>query len=129
AEPPQSEQPKPATEVVAEPDSTPAAVPEPAALGPTVEAKVERREAEPKQIPARMLHELIAAVSARLSLPTHRSRMGSFKITICALEGGRVWAAPEVPPLVFTGQGAIMAGTVLNSLRAVARASREQRYD
>ncbi|MCI0351680.1 MAG: Dna2/Cas4 domain-containing protein, partial [Acidobacteriales bacterium] len=48
---------KPAAEVVPEPTSTPVTVPEPAAIGPTVEAKVERPEGE--QIPARMLNEFV----------------------------------------------------------------------
>src|SRR5437867_293809 len=59
AEPQQSEPTKPAAEVVPEPDSIPVTVPEPAAIGPTVEAKVERREGEPQQIPARMLNEFV----------------------------------------------------------------------
>ncbi|MCI0747479.1 MAG: CRISPR-associated endonuclease Cas1 [Verrucomicrobia subdivision 3 bacterium] len=59
AEPQQGEPPKPAAEVVAEPDPIPVTVPESAAIGPTVEAKVERREGEPQQIPARMLNEFV----------------------------------------------------------------------
>ncbi len=59
AAPQQAEPPKPITEVAAEPTRVPLTSTEPAATGPAVEAKVERREGEPQQIPARMLNEFV----------------------------------------------------------------------
>ena len=59
AEPQQTEPPKPVAEVAAEPAAVPTTATEPVATGPTVEAKVERREGEPQQIPARMLNEFV----------------------------------------------------------------------
>src|SRR6266542_2118536 len=58
AEPQQSEPPKPIAEAAAEPTSVPAAT-EPVASGPTGDGKIDRREGEPQQIPARMLNEFV----------------------------------------------------------------------
>jgi CRISP-associated protein Cas1 len=59
AEPPQTEPPKLVAEVAAGSTSVPLTATEPAAPGPTVEVKVDRREGEPQQIPARMLNEFV----------------------------------------------------------------------
>src|SRR6266545_2747082 len=60
AEPQQSEPPKPIAEVTAEPTSVPTTATEPVLTRPTgEEGKDERREAEPQQIPARMLNEFV----------------------------------------------------------------------
>src|SRR6266487_4454058 len=58
-EPQHSEPPKPVAEVAAAPTSAPPTATEPVATGPTVETRVERREGEPQQIPARMLNEFV----------------------------------------------------------------------
>ena len=58
-EPRQSEPPKSVTEVSAEPASIPPTAPEPVLARRTGESKGEGREAEPQQIPARMLNEFV----------------------------------------------------------------------
>src|SRR5437867_341159 len=57
AAPQQSEPPKPVAEVAAEAISVPPTATEPVLTRPTEEGKVAGREAEPQQIPARMLNE------------------------------------------------------------------------
>src|SRR6266568_6096242 len=59
AEPQQSDPPKPVAKVAAEPTSAPPIATEPVLARPTGEGKVEGREAEPQQIPARMLNEFV----------------------------------------------------------------------
>src|SRR5213593_2441232 len=59
AEPQQSEPPKPVAEVVTEPASVLPAATEPVLPRPTGDGKVEGREVEPQQIPARMLNEFV----------------------------------------------------------------------
>ena len=59
AEPQQNEPVKPVAEVATEPPPVPPAATEPGATGPVGEGKIERREAEPQQIPARMLNEFV----------------------------------------------------------------------
>src|SRR5437763_13704293 len=58
AEPQQSEPPKPVAKVAAEPTSAPPTATEPVATAPTGDGKIERREGEPQQIPARRLNEI-----------------------------------------------------------------------
>ena len=59
AEPQQSEPPKPVAEVAAEAISVPPTATEPVLTRPTGEGMVAGREAEPQQIPARMLNEFV----------------------------------------------------------------------
>ncbi len=59
AETQQSEPPKPVVGVAAEPSSVPPTATEPVLTRPTGEREVEGREAEPEQIPARMLNEFV----------------------------------------------------------------------
>jgi CRISPR-associated protein Cas1 len=59
AEPQRSEPPKPIAEAAAEATSVPPTAAEPLASGPTGDGKIDRREAEPQQIPARMLNEFV----------------------------------------------------------------------
>src|SRR5207249_5581987 len=59
AEPQQSESPKPLAEVAAEPTLVSPTPTEPVPTRPTGEGKVEGRETEPQQIPARMLNEFV----------------------------------------------------------------------
>ena len=58
-EPQQSEPPKPVAEVAAEPTSVLPAATEPVLTRPTGDGKVEGREVEQQQIPARMLNEFV----------------------------------------------------------------------
>src|SRR6266568_8113478 len=59
AEPQQSDPPKPVAKVAAEPISAPPTATEPVLTRPTGEGKVQGRDAEPQQIPARMLNEFV----------------------------------------------------------------------
>src|SRR5438034_3836444 len=59
AEPQQIEPVKPVAEVATEPPPVPPAATEPGTTGPAEEGKIERREADPQQIPARMLNEFV----------------------------------------------------------------------
>jgi CRISP-associated protein Cas1 len=59
AQPQPSKPPEPVSEVAAGPAPVPATATELGAKGPTGEGKIERREAEPQQIPARMLNEFV----------------------------------------------------------------------
>src|SRR6266542_3059080 len=55
----QSEPPKPVAEVAPKPTSAPPTATEPVETAPMGDGKLERREGEPQQIPARMLNEFV----------------------------------------------------------------------
>ena len=59
AEPQQTEPPKPVTEAAPEPASIPVTAPERTATSTAGDGKIDRRDGEPQQIPARMLNEFV----------------------------------------------------------------------